>query len=542
MAVVATPRALQRLDTAARPRVSPLRSVWARVVRRKWFVVAGVLATLLPALVLTLLHDDLYRAESTMLLTRSSIDELVELDANAGDTAARRINNEIGIVEGVIVRSQVLTTLGLEDAPRAQAFGDASSDLITVRVEATTAELAAVLANAYVDAYIQVKTAENAQLANTAVARLQEWIADLQTQIEALDDRLAASTNTTALIAERTKLGEEQAELSDNLQQLRVDVALGIAPAEVVDTATEPGSPFEPDLWNVLIAALAAGLALGLIGAFVVDEFDDTLRSVDDVRRLTGVGPVLAAVPIDPSAATPPIALVRSSDPAATAYRVLRNQLVALDRTRQVFQVTSVGAGSGATTTAANLGIAFAEHGDSVVVVDADLRNPHLHKVFGVSGRLGLVDNLADESIDMTSLPLDERLTVIASGPIPPDPAAVLASNAFDEFVAELRRRFTYVVIDTPPLDTASDTASDAALVARTVDAVIVVTGMGDSSAREVDRTVAEFVQTGAPLAGVVANRIHGRHQGRHQGRSQGRIDGRSRRGRGGRGGHGLVE
>jgi polysaccharide biosynthesis transport protein len=531
MAVIATPRALQRLDTASRPKVSPLRNVWARFARRRSFVLAGVLATLVPALLLTLMQDDLYRAESTMLLTRSSIDELVELDASAGDTAARRINNEIGIVEGVIVRSQVLTTLGLESAPRAQAFGDASSDLITVRVEATTAELAAVLANAYVDAYIDVKTAENTQLANTAVARLQEWIAELQTQIETLDGQIASSTNTTALIAERTKLGEEQAELSDNLQELRVDIALGIAPAEVVDTATEPSAPFEPDLWNVLIAALAAGLAIGLLAAFVIDEFDDTLRTVDDIGRLTGVGPVLAAVPVDPSAATPPLALVRSSDPAATAYRVLRNQLVALDRSRRVFQVTSDGLGSGATTTAANLGIAFAEHGDSVVVVDADLRTPHLHRVFGVSGRLGLVDNLADESIDMTSLPLDERLTVIASGPVPPDPAAVLASSAFEDFVAELRRRFTFVVIDTPPLAV----ASDAALVARTVDAVVVVTGMGDSTAREVDRVVGEFVQTGAPFAGLVANRVQGRVQARVQGRVQRRSQGR-------RSSTGLVE
>ncbi len=507
MAVVATPRALQRLGTVVRPRATPLRALWSRLARRRWFVVAGVLATLAPALLLTLMQDATYRAESSMLLTRSSIDELVELDSAGNDTAARRINNEIGVVEGVIVRSQVLTSLGLESAPRAQAFGDAGSDLITVRVDSSTPELAAVLANAYVDAYIDVKTAQNSQLANTAVARLQEWIAELQVQIDTIDDQIATSANATSLIAERTQLGQEHAELVDNLQQLRVDIALGIAPAVVVDIATAPDGSFEPDLWNVLIAALAAGLAIGLVAAFAIDEFDDTLRTVDDIHRLTSVGPVLAAVPVDPSATTPPLALTRSSDPAATAYRVLRNQLVAMDRSRRVFQVTSVSAGNGATTTAANLGVAFAEHGESVVVVDADLRDPQLHRVFGVSGSLGLVDNLADESIEMTSLPLDERLTVIASGPVPPDPAALLATGTFDEFIAHLRERFTYIVIDSPPLDV----AGDAALVARTADAVVVVTGMGDSSARDVDRAVALLVDTGAPVAGVVANRIQRR-------------------------------
>ena len=507
MAVVATPRALRRLGTVVRPRATPLQSLWSRLARRRWFVLAGVAATLLPALLLTLLQDDIYRAESTMLLTRSSIDELVELDSAQNDTAARRINNEIGIVEGVIVRSQVLTSLGLESAPRAHAVGDASSDLITVRVDSSAPELAAALANAYVDAYIDVKTAQNSQLANTAVGRLQEWIAELQVQIDAVDDKIATSANTTALIVERTKLGDEQTQLIDNLQQLRVDIALGLAPAEVVDVAVAPDGSFAPDLWRTLLAALAAGLAIGLIAAFAIDEFDDTLRTVADIHRLTSAGPVLAAVPLDPSATAPPLALTRSSDPAATAYRVLRNQLVAMDRSRRVFQVTSVRAGNGATTTAANLGVAFAEHGESVVVVDADLRHPQIHRVFGVSGSLGLVDNLADESIDMTSLPLDERLTVIASGPVPPDPAALLAAGTFEDFVAQLRARFMYVVIDSSPLDV----TGDAALVARTVDAVIVVTGMGDTSARDVDRSIAELADSGAPIAGIVANRVQRR-------------------------------
>lgn len=507
MAVVATPRALRRLGTVAQSRTNPIQALWSRLRRRRWFVLAGVLATMLPALVLTLLQDNVYRAESTMLLTRSSIDDLVEIDA-ADNDAARRINNEIGVVEGVIVRSQVLTSLGLASAPRAHAFGDASSDLVTVRVDSNSSKISAVLANAYIDAYIDVKTAQNGQLANTAVVLLQERVAALQVQIDALDDEIATSTNTTPLIAELTKLDDEQRGLIENLQQLRVDIALGLAPANVVEIAVPPDGSFSPDLWNVLIAALAAGLAIGLLAAFAIDEFDDTLRTVADIHRLTSVGPVLAAVPVDPAATTPPLALTRSSDPAATAYRVLRNQLLAMDRSRRVFQVTSVKSGNGSTTTAANLGVSFAEHGESVVVVDADLRNPQIHKVFGVSGSLGLVDNLADESIEMTSLPLDERLTVIASGPVPPDPAALLAAGTFDEFVAHLRERFTYIVIDSSPLDV----SGDAALVARTVDAVIVVTGMGDSSARDVDRAVAELADAGAPIAGVVANRIQ-RHR-----------------------------
>lgn len=511
MAVVATPRALRRLDRIPAARTSPVRALVGRIARRRWFLVVGLLATLLPALALTLLTDDMYRAESSILLQRTSVEELLEFDEPINANAGRRVNNEIGVIEGVVVYNQVLTQLGLADAPRAQASAGDDSDVVVVRVVATTPELAARLTNAYVNAYIDVRLRQNNESAALAVSQLGELIENLQTQIDDIDAQLpdASVDEQAALTMQRANLVADQTEFGDRLRQLRVDTSIGLPPAEVLQDAVLPTSPFEPNRVAVVVAALAAGLALGLIAAFVVDELDDTLRTVADIQRLAGAGPVLAAVPIDPAAARPPLALVRSSDPGSTAYRVLRNQVLALDRTRRVIQVTSVRTGDGATTTAANLAIAFAEHGDPVVVVDADLRAPAVHRAFGVDGSLGLVDNLADESLDMTALPLDDRLTVVAAGPVPTDAAALLASDSFEAVIAELRTRFTYVIVDSSPLDTGDDTGPDAALVARVADAVVVVTGMGDTSARELRRALDELGATGAPLAGVVANRVH---------------------------------
>lgn len=509
MAVVATPRALQRLDSVMRPRTSPLRSLWRRVVRRRSLVFTGVLATLLTALALTLMQDDRYRAESAIVLQRTPIDELLDpvtTDTDAASATARQVNNEIGVIEGVTVRSSVLIRLGLDDAPRAQASGDPDSDVIVVRVEAETAELAARLANAYVNAYIDVRSTDNLQLARTAATQMQEVIDGLDVQIADLDRQIASAepTEADALVTDRAALADDLAEYTDRLRRLQLEAELGLPPAQVIASAEAPGAPFAPDRLAVLIAALAAGLALGLVVAFVVDALDDTIHHVEDIRRLTGVGPVLAAVPLDPAASSPPLPLVRSSDPAATAYRLLRNQIVAMGPTRRVVVVTGVRAGSGASTTAANLAIAFAEHGDRVVVLDADLRTPSVHRVFGVDGSLGLVDNLGNESIEMTALPLDERMTVIASGPVPPDPAALLATDAFAELIAALRGRYTYVVVDTPPVDA----GPDAGLVARTADALVLVTGLGEDSGRDLQRCVRDLADTGAPLAGVVANRV----------------------------------
>lgn len=511
MAVVATPRALQRLDTVVRPRTSPLRSLWRRVVRRRSFVLAGVLATVLTSLILTLMQDDRYRAESAIVLQRTPIDELLDpalTDATGAtsptDVAVRRINNEIGVIEGITVRSLVLARLGLADVPRAHAAGDPGTDVIVIRVEAESAELAARLANAYASAYIDVRSTDNLQLAGTAASQMQEVIDGLDVQIAELDRRISAAepTEADALVADRTTLADDLAEYTDRLRRLQIEAELGLPPAELIESAMAPGAPFAPDRLAVLLAALAAGLALGLAAAVLIDVVDDGLHDVDDLRALRSLGPVLAAVPVDPSAGVPPLPLLRSSDPAAAAYRMLRNQLVALDRNCQVVAVTSVSTGGGASTTAANLGVAFAEHGDSVIVVDADLHTPSVHRIFGVDGSLGVVDNLGGEALEMTALPLDRRIAVLAAGSLPPEPAALLAAPSFDALIAELRRRYAFVVVDTPALDT----GSDAAIVGRLVDSMVVVVDLQGDRGRETQRSVTELAHTGAPISGLVAN------------------------------------
>ena len=435
-----------------------------------------------------------------MLLTPSSVEQLAAPVAADSDDDARRINNEIGVVEGEIVRSQVLTALGLESAPEAQAFGDPDSDIITVRVDSSTPELAARLANAYVAAYISVQTTQNTQLAAAAIVRLQGWTDDLQTQLDIIDSQIAVASTQT-LVDERTALAAEQAGVLFNLERLRTDVALGIAPAEVVDIAAEPDGPYAPDRVNVLIAALAAGLALGLLAAIAIDRIDRTLHTVADVRR-AGAGPVLAVVPVDPSASSPPLALHRSSDPAATAYRVLRNQLTAVHPTARVIAVSGVRPGDGATTTAANLAVAFAEHGRTVAVVDLDLRSPSLHRLFGVDGSLGVIDILGGESIELTALPLDDRLTVFAAGPVPPDPTVVLSSTAIATFFSNLREKFDVIVVDSSPLSV----TNDALLAVGLSDVAVAVCRLDTLSAVELSLSVENIAAAHGTCAGVVVN------------------------------------
>jgi capsular exopolysaccharide synthesis family protein len=520
MAVVANHRSLQGAERLVRPHTTPWRSLRRRIARRRSFVLAGLLATVVTALTLSLLHDDRYRAESSILLLRTPIDELLEPeppaatdDAGTDDASAdadadatrRRIANEIAIIEGAEVRTFAFTLLGIAGGPPVQVSSDPDRDVLVVAVDAHTAPLAADLANAYVGAYIALGSQANLRSAGVAATELQQVIDGLERDIADIDRQLGSAEPVVAeaLAADRVDLAADLAESVDRLRRVELEAALGLPPAQVLETAVPPASPVAPDRLAVLIAALVAGLALGLVAAFVADAVDTGLHDVDRLRRLPGVGPVLAAVPVDPSAPTPPLALVRSSDPAAVAYRTLRNHLVALDHTCQVVAVTGVRTGGGASTTAANLAVAFAETGGRVIVVDADLRTPTIHRIFGVDGSIGLVDALAGESLELAVLPLDRRIDVLAGGSPSPDPAALLAASSFAALLAELRHRYTHVVIDTPALDT----GTDADVVSASVDAVVVTVDLQRDVAGDTQRAVTALAHTGAPVAGLVANR-----------------------------------
>ena len=500
------PAALERRTVVVEaPRTSALTSVGRRLSRRRWFLVAGLLSTVLPAVVLALLRDAEYRAEAVVVLRTTLIDDLTfgDLDvADQEDLAERRVQNEISYLQGDLVRGQVELNLGSSDVPRAEGIA-AAGDTIVVRVEAETAELAQLVANTYADAYVAARASQIERLTQEATARLQMWLAEGEEVIARIEAQNAADGQTPERVAEIERLVAELTGLAAVLERLQLAQALDLRPAEVIADASSGNDVGSADLLRVLIAALAVGLALGLVSAVVVDVVDDVIRTGDDLARAhTGARPY-ALVPDDPSAANGTAALRRSQDPASVAYRVLRNQVLATSGPHQVVQITSITEGDGATTIAANLGVALAEHGGSVVVVDLDLRTPRIHTVFGVDGTLGLVDVLAGDLLDLALLPLDERLQVLAAGTVPPDPTSLVAGPGLERLVDELRRRFDHVVIDTPPLES----ADDAALVAPLGDLVLLVVGAGTTSARQLHRATSRFDELNVAVDGYVLNR-----------------------------------
>ncbi len=195
--------------------------------------------------------------------------------------------------------------------------------------------------------------------------------------------------------------------------------------------------------------------------------------------------------------------------PISEAYRALRTNLdfASLDRALKTLVVTSAGVGEGKSTTLANLAVVSAQAGRKVVLVDADLRRPTLHQIFGLGNETGLTTVMMDDAA-LADPPLQETgvedLTVLTSGPLPPNPAELLGSRRMEEVVAALAERADQVFFDTPPVVA----VTDAAVLSTKVDGVLLVISAGKTR-REYARTaVQRLEQIKARLVGTVLTNV----------------------------------
>ncbi|MBU0490780.1 MAG: CpsD/CapB family tyrosine-protein kinase [Chloroflexi bacterium] len=191
--------------------------------------------------------------------------------------------------------------------------------------------------------------------------------------------------------------------------------------------------------------------------------------------------------------------------PVAEAYRSLRTniQFSSLDKPLEAFLITSTGSQEGKSTTAANLAITFAQSGSQVILVDADLRRPSQHRLFGLPNAVGLttmmLENQEDLPLQYTAIP---GLRLLSSGPLPPNPADVLGFRRMDEAIARLKKEADLIIFDTPPVIA----VTDAAVLSAKVDGVLVVLSAGKTKRDQARRAYDLLTKVNANIIGAVLN------------------------------------
>jgi capsular exopolysaccharide synthesis family protein len=264
-----------------------------------------------------------------------------------------------------------------------------------------------------------------------------------------------------------------------------------------------------PNRTIVYVSTLIAALVLAAGLAYVLEYLDDTVKSREDFDRLVRL-PFLGYVPhidkADGAARDLVVAHGRTGSPEVESFRAIRTgvQFSRPGMEVRTFLITSAGPGEGKTMISVNLASAFAGGKGRVLLLDADLRRARAHTALGVDNGRGLTNVLVgeatlDEAVQRSAV---EGLDVLASGPIPPNPAEVLGSERMQEVLREAAARWDRVIVDSPPLVAVTDPA----LLAKWVDAVFLVISIGKTSIRTIQRARETLATVGATVHGAVLN------------------------------------
>jgi capsular exopolysaccharide synthesis family protein len=294
------------------------------------------------------------------------------------------------------------------------------------------------------------------------------------------------------------------------VDQLETPKSGGPSPVRVsvVTPATAPVAPSAPNTKINLALGLLVGLALGVGAALLRTTLDTRVRSERDLKEVTEA-PVLGGIAFDPGASKDPLVTEASThSQRAESFRQLRTnlQFAHVSHKSKTVLVTSSLPGEGKSTTATNLAIAMAESGQTVALVDADLRRPMVATYLGLESRAGLTTALIGQA-DVRDLMQPwgrNELHVLTSGRIPPNPSELLGSGEMGQLIQRLEQAFDAVVIDAPPLLP----VTDAAVLAQQVGGVVLVVGCHTAKRPQVEKAMATLDLVDADVLGVVLNRL----------------------------------
>ena len=313
--------------------------------------------------------------------------------------------------------------------------------------------------------------------------------------------------------------------LLEKLKEAGVSAGLRSNNFRIVDVARVPNSPVEPNIPRNLAFGLLLGLTSGVGLAYLLEGLDNTVRTTEQAQMISGLPP-LGMIPMGSRnlrensgsqrlviaasrEAVELITQVRPQSQMAESYRALRTSLLLsnLGAPPKVIMVTSALPQEGKTTTSINCAVVLAQKGVRVLLIDADLRRPSIHKTLGLGPRSGLSNVLTGSATleqAITRPPVLPNLSVLPAGTPPPNPAELLASTNMRDVLAELREQFDHIVIDTPP----TLSVTDAVVLSPRTDAVVLVIRSGQTTKQALRRSRDVLLQVNAKVSGVLLNAV----------------------------------
>jgi exopolysaccharide transport family protein len=313
--------------------------------------------------------------------------------------------------------------------------------------------------------------------------------------------------------------------LLEKMKEAGVSAGLKSNNFRIVDSARVPTTPIEPNIPRNLSFAFMLGLTSGVGLAFLLEGLDNTVRTTEQAQMISGLPP-LGMIPLGSRSAREGanakrlviatskeavelVTQVRPQSQMAESYRALRTSLLLsnLGAPPKVIMITSALPQEGKTTTSINCAVVLAQKGIRVLLIDADLRRPSIHKTLGMGPRSGLSNVLTGSATlqqTITRSPILPNLSVLPAGTPPPNPAELLASPNMRDVLEELRGQYDHIVVDTPP----TLSVTDAVVLSPRADAIVLVIRSGQTTKQALRRSRDILMQVNAKVSGVLLNAV----------------------------------
>lgn len=508
--------------------VAPLQRWW-------WLILAATIIAAASSFFAVSQQAPIYRAHTT-LLVGSAISDPNPSGAEFWLTQ-QLATTYTDIAQRDVVRNAVMEKLGLSWLPVYSADAVPNTQLIEITVNDSSPERAMVVANELANQLIlqtPTNSQENGELARQSFISSQ--LDELELKIDETNELLLTKQGELASLVSARQIADAQGQigalenklvtLQSNYASLLASTTAGAANSlRVIEPATMPEMPIGPEKVMTVVTAAAIGLALAVGAAYLLEYLDDTVKAPDDGEQLVGL-PMLAGITAHSNNAGGDYSLIARAQPrspVSEAYRSLRTGILFanVDRPVGTLLITSANPEEGKSLTAANLGVVMAQAGNRVLLVDADLRRPVQHRVFGLrSNEQGLtsmllamivqhdarsatetVVDLMEGSIHETQ---QEGLFLLNSGPKPPNPAELVGSAKMTQLLEVLSKLYDIVIVDSPPILAVTDSI----VLSTRVDGVVMIASAGSTRRNQLEQAVNQLRGVNANVLGLVLNRI----------------------------------
>lgn len=486
----------------------PLRRWW-------WLLLACTIVAAVSSLFVVSQQPPIYISRTTLMIGR-----LLE-DPNPNSSqfylAQQLASTYADIANREPIREATKQALGINRLPAYQARALPNSQLIEIAVTDTNPQRAFAIASELANQLIARGPTSDGETDQVRREFIETQLDILQTQIKNTQDEIEELTAQLSTLNSARQIADTESQiatLTSGLTALRSNYAGLLVNTQqgafnilnIIEPANLPNTPVGPNRMTTVLLSASVGFALAAGAAYLLEYLDKSVKSVEEIARLVPSPRIGVISEMGKDVNTWSVVANQPRSRTADEFRILRTNLEFMgfdSPIRSVF-VTSSNSGEGKSTIAVNLAFILAQTGKKVILIDADFRKPNIHKILGISNRVGLSDAFR-EKVDVMDciVQLEEHgLEIISSGPLPPNPTDLLSSSKMNKILEELQSNFDLLIIDGPPL-----LVADAAVLSSKVSGVLLVVQPGYTQKAAL-KTIQEQLKTSrARVLGVVVNR-----------------------------------